>query len=184
MMRVSAGAFLVLMGSALIWSGCLGEPYNGSTVTVDFRTDLEANTLVRMPDGSTTHYEMWVSIQDWGVISLGRFIVDTNKHVMSYPSQAERLGSVTGADDSRRSGVDFLTDYDLSQVDYAFVTAEPNGETDYAPSDYVIMSGTIARSGSSVLRGDMNGHYVTRTREEKNPTASVAIVLTQDEVVF
>jgi hypothetical protein len=165
-------------------SGCLAEPFTGSTVVVEFYTDLVQSALVQMPDGSDSHYEMWVNINDEGVISLGRFVVDADLHILSYPDVENRIGSVTGADDVRRSGVRWVTEANLERATSAFVTIEPNGETDVGPSGVVIMEGPLRDDGHTIMRGNMSGEYTTRLGEERNPTAEVAIVLTEDDVYF
>ncbi|MBN1945398.1 MAG: hypothetical protein JW797_06945 [Bradymonadales bacterium] len=183
-MRTTARLGAISLITALLVGGCLADPYTGSYVVVDFLTDLSPSAIVQMPDGTTSHYEMWVQFDDQGVISLGKFSVDVNGHVLAYPGMTERIGSLTGADDRRRSGVEWDSPYQLEGVTSAFVTIETNGETDYAPSGVVIMEGEVEPTEPGRLSGQMSGQYTTRLGEQKNPTARITILLAEDQATF
>jgi len=174
---------LALLVTGWIWIGCLADPFTGATVTVDLLTDMDPNSLIRMPDGSTTHYEMWIEFSDYGVLSIGKFTVDSSAHVLEYPS-GERIGSITGADDLRRSGVRWTSPSDLSTATAAFITAEPNGETDIAPSGFMIQSGTLLNTAEGELRGQMSGQYTNRLGEVRNPVSRITIIIAEDNVSF
>lgn len=175
---------LAVLVTGWIWVGCLQNPFTGAQVTVDLLTDIDANTLVRMPDGSPTHYELWAEFDDYGVVSIGKFVVDSLGHVLDYPDTEVRIGSVTGADDLRRSGVRWTSTTDLTDASVAFVTAEPNGETDISPSGYVIMDGRLTSNKEGELRGTMTGQYTNILGEERNPVSRITIIIAEDNVSF
>jgi hypothetical protein len=163
-------------------SACIVDPFTGSIVVADFLSDLEPNVVVRLPDGSTSHYEMWADFEGYGVISLGSFVVNSDGHIQSYPDIENRIGSVTGADDLRRSGVRWVTESDLSDATGVFVSLEPDGETDISPSGVVIMQGALDDGSEGAIRATMTGQYETRLGEIKSPVATVAIIIAEDNI--
>jgi hypothetical protein len=175
---------LALLVVGLSGLACLAQPFTGSTVVVDFLDDLVPSSTVRLPDGSSAHYELWVQFGDQGVLSIGRFIVDGDLHVLSYPDGTRRIGSVTGADDNRRSGVNFTSQANLSHATDAFVTLEPDGETDAAPSGDVIMSGALTSPAKGDLRGEMTGQYQNRLGVVLSPFARITIIIAEDNAFF
>lgn len=181
-MKKTLRRFSVLV---LLWAsiGCLTEPFTGSTVLIDFVGGMEPSALVRLPDGSSGHYELWAQFGDEGVLSLGRFIVTPEYHVNSYPDVDQRIGTVYNQSfDLQGSGVRFVTEFSLERVGSLFVTLEPNGETDIAPSGILIMEGPVAYDGEGLLRGELTGEYQTILGDTKLPVADVAIALAQDNV--
>ena len=174
---------LALLVTGWVWAGCLADPFTGATVTLDLLSDMDPSGLVRMPDGSPTHYELWVEFADYGVLSIGKFSVDSSAHVLDYPS-GERIGSVTGADDLRRSGVRWTSPSNLSTATEVFITAEPNGETDIAPSGFMIQDGLLLHPAQGELRGQMTGQYYNVLGELRNPVARVTIIIAEDNVSF
>ena len=171
----------------LLWItvGCLAEPFTGSTVQIDFIAGMEPNVVVRLPDGSNGHYELWAQFGDEGVASIGQFVVTPELHVTAYPNVDQRIGTVFYRSfDLQGSGVRFVTEFSLERVGSLFITLEPNGETDIAPSGIMIMEGPVAYDGEGLLRGTLTGQYDTMLGETKRPVATVAIVLAEDNAVL
>jgi hypothetical protein len=175
---------LPLLLAGLVTVGCLADPFTGATVVVDFVSDLAPSSAVRLPDGSDTHYELWVQFEQLGVLSVGKFVVSSDSHILSYPDVENRIGSVTGADDLRRSGVRFVSQANLRSATSAFVTLERNGETDIAPSPSVIMEGALTRERDGELRGVMEGEYRDRLNNLRRPEAWVTIIIAEDNAFF
>lgn len=164
--------------------GCLAEPFTGSTVQLDFLADVEPSLVVRMPDGERTHYELWVVFGAAGVMSLGQFVVDSEYAVLDYPAQSTRLGSVfnVNVDPITASGVRFVSEASLEGATELFISIEPNGETDVAPSGVVIMRGLLEAEEPNTLRASLTGQYTTLLGEIKTPIATAAIVIVEDHV--
>ena len=176
---------LVVFLLAIACSGaCLADPFTGSQVTVDLLAGVAPSSSVRLPDGANSHYELWVAFGDEGVVSIGKFVVTGELTVVSYPDVENRIGSVTGAEDGRRSGVRWVSEYRLDRATTAFVTLEPNGETDIAPSRVTIMDGDLAEDGPGTLRGQMEGEYTNFLGETLNPVVRITIIIAEDDVYF
>ncbi len=163
--------------------GCLNDPFTGSTIQIDFLGGLEPSAVVRMPDGSRTHYELWAQFGEEGVVSLGSFQVTSEFKVVSYPDVDSQIGDVFNQSFAlQASGVRWVTEYSLERAGSMFITAELNGETDISPSGIIIMEGPLAYDGFGVLRGQLTGQYQTTLGETKFPLAEVAVVLAEDRV--
>lgn len=175
--KATLGALLVLWMS----TACLTEPFTGSVIQIDFFSDLDPSGLVRMPDGSDSHYELWAQFGDEGVVSLGTFIVTTEFHVNGYPEVDRRLGTVFNPSiDIQSSGVRFNHEASLERAGSMFLTIEPNGETDISPSGVVVLEGPLAYDGEGLLRGVLTGEYTNVLGEQRLPQAAVAVILALD----
>lgn len=161
--------------------GCLTDPFTGSTIQIDFLGGLEPSAVVRMPDGSRTHYELWAQFGEEGVVSLGTFQVTSQFKVVSYPDVDSQIGDVFNQSFAlQASGVRWVSEYSLARAGSMFITAEMNGETDISPSGLIIMEGPLAYDGFGLLRGRLTGSYQTSLGETKFPLAEVAVVLAED----
>jgi hypothetical protein len=158
--------------------GCLEDNYTGSLLVIDFLSELGPSAAVPTSNGSPSHYELWASFGDEGVISLARFSVGSDYGIFDYIDETVRLGTVFNQNiNLQYSGFRVETPYYLGHADSLFMTLEENGETDVAPSAEVVLSGSLMPENYAVLRGDMVGEYENILGQIRYPTAQVAIVL-------
>ena len=72
----------------------------------------------------------------------------------------------------------------MTNATLAFITAEPNGETDIAPSGFTIMDGPLTSDKQGELRGTMTGQYTNILGEVRNPVSRITIIIAEDNVSF
>jgi hypothetical protein len=172
---------LALALTAAALSSCVVTPYRGGTIQIDFLADLANSDIVRMPDGSRSHYELWAGFDDDGVLSIATFVVDASRAIYAYPDETRRIGTVQqDLAEGTDTGARFTTEASLESATRLFVTIEADGETDFSPSGVVVMTGDLTFDGEGLMRGRLEGQYTTLLGQTLNPIATAAVVLTED----
>ncbi|MBI4128359.1 MAG: hypothetical protein HY459_04845 [Parcubacteria group bacterium] len=133
-----AVVILALAGILFVWQRRLGNfgifstPTPSATPTTRPTPALSSRTLIVELSGIanyvSSHYEAWVTFQDGSRESLGKFIVRTD-------------GTLQNLRDEMITENRFLSSRSLSEARSFFLTVEPRGDEDPAPSSLVLLSG-------------------------------------------
>ena len=139
----------------VLLAGC--AEHAGTGVALTFTT-----TMGVAPEDQ--HYELFATVNG-GAVSLTTFVVTLEyvgegrviKHVVDAEDRKTSLGVVDGLDVLGRpiGGVRFTADPNLTGASELFITTEPDGETDPAPTRDVIMACALGHAGSGTLSCDL-----------------------------